>query len=132
MSSPFNHMVTWTWYILGLTTISFSLGWTAEPGLAQTALLSSSYAMGSGTIASNICAGRRFARGETESFAVCDAVGAAVVVGVEATVLHWKLTDEDWESARKIPGMVVGSMTSAVNVMEDAVKSVPRAVRVTA
>lgn len=126
-SSPFNHIVVWTWYLLALAAALLRLGWTfAESRLAQTLLLAGAYALGSATLASNACAGWRFARdGEAAgSFVVCDAVGVAVGLAVEAAVLRGGLAEEDWAYVGDVPGRARDGVAGVVAVVEDVVVSV--------
>lgn len=127
MSPPFNRIVTWTWYLLALAAALLRFGWTAESRLAQALLLAGASALGSGTLASNACAARRFARGETESFAVCDVVGVAVGAAVEAAVLRQqRLTDADWERVQEVPGAAREGLVETVAVVEGVVMSIWR------
>lgn len=134
-SAPFNHIVTWTWHLLALAATLFYYGWTSSssssssPALLGTLLLSGAYALGSGIAASNACAAVRFARGETEAFGVCDAVGVAVGAAVEGAVVGSRLTDEDWalvgrasERARK---GVVGTVAATVDRVAISLRRAP-------
>lgn len=120
-SAPFNHIVTWTWHILALAATLFYYGWTtsSSPALLGTLLLSGAYALGGGVAASNACAAVRFARGETEAFGVCDAVGVAVAAAVEGAVVGTRLTDEDWalvgRASERAREGVVGTMATTVD-----------------
>lgn len=111
MTAPFNFIVTWTWPILGLAAIIFSLGWSAQSRPAQNVILPTSYALGFGTLASNLCAGVRYARGESELFAVCDVVGIAAGAAVEGTMIHYTCTNEEWDVLAKVPEMARNGVT---------------------
>lgn len=114
MATPFNLIVTWTWPILGLAMILLSCSWMADSPAAETVLRSNSWALGSGTLASNLCAGFRFAtRGdEVESFVVCDVVGVGVGAAVEGSIIHVQFTNKEWEYVRKVPERATAGVLS--------------------
>lgn len=101
--APFNLIVTWTWPILGLAMILYSLGSAASSKAGQNVLFSGSYSLGSGTLASNFCAGALYASGEPESFAVCDVVGVGVGAVVEGARIHYTFAESEWEYVMGMP-----------------------------
>lgn len=135
MTAPFNFIVTWTWPILGVAVILFSLGWSAESKPAQNVILPNSYALSFGTLASNLCAGVRYARGEPESFAICDVVGVAAAAAVEGSMIHLKFTNEEWDYLFNVPEMARDGFTRYVSeklaVVEAMGTSAMQAVRLT-
>ncbi|KAJ4417356.1 hypothetical protein N0V82_006220 [Gnomoniopsis sp. IMI 355080] len=101
--APFNFIVTWTWPILGLAMVLYSLGSTAPSKAGQNVLLSGSYALSAGTLASNFCAGALYASGDPESFAVCDWVGVGVGAVVEGARMQLTFTESEWEYLKGMP-----------------------------
>lgn len=124
--APFNFIVTWTWPILGLAVVLYSLGSAIPSKAGQNVLLSGSYTLSGGTLASNFCAGALYASGEPESFAVCDWVGVGVGAVVEGARMHFTFGESEWEYLKGIPkntrdGIVQAFEGSVNGVKETAI-----------
>lgn len=118
MPAPFNFIVTWTWPLVGLAAALLSCSWMADSRAAETVLRSSFYALSSGVLASNLCAGYRFATAGAEeavSFAVCDVVGVGVGTAVEGAIVRREFADGEWEYLRKVPERATAGVSHYVS-----------------
>lgn len=119
--APFNLIVTWTWPILGLATVLYSLGSAATSNAGQNVILSGSYALSSGTLASNFCAGALYASGDPDSFTICDWVGIGVGALVEGARIHYTFAESEWEYVMRLP---MATRERIIHTFEDSVNGV--------
>lgn len=130
--APFNRIVVWTWPLLGLATVLYSLGSTAHSSAAENVLKTSSYALASSIFASNICAAALYANGDPQSFALCDVVGVGTGAAVEGARIYYTFTEQEWEYVRGLPEDTVNGVGStfaqSVRRAEDSCLRAMRAV----
>lgn len=119
--APFNLIVTWTWPILGLATVLYSLGLAATSNAGQNVILSGSYALSSGTLTSNFCAGALYASGDPDSFTICDWVGIGVGALVEGARIHYTFGESEWDYVMGIPK---NTREGIIHTFEDSVNGV--------
>lgn len=130
--APFNLIVTWTWPILGLATVLYSLG-SAASTAGQNVILSGSYALSSGTLASNFCAGALYASEDPDSFTMCDWVGLGVGALVEGARIHYTFGESEWDYVMGIPKNTregfIHTFEESVNGVKETVMIVGRSVK---
>lgn len=131
--APFNLIVTWTWPILGLATVLYSLASASTSNAGQNVILSGSYALSSGTLASNFCAGALYASGDPDSFAICDWVGIGVGALVEGARVHYTFGESEWDYVMGLPKntreRIIHTFEDSVNGVKETAMIVGRSVK---